>query len=132
MIIYVLIHFSVGFGLTFARCPVGAIQGLDPSICYLYHTEPSSWYDAEETCVQSNGHIASVPNAFVNSFISRSWYHAPEDYWLGATAGNSSSEVWSWTDGTRFSYSNWAEGTRYFLTKFFVVSSFEYRRFDIL
>lgn len=87
MFISVLIYFSALFGFTRARCPLGAIQGLDLSQCYLYRTEPSSWYDAEETCVQLNGHLASVSNAFVNSFISRSWYHAPEDYWLGVTTG---------------------------------------------
>lgn len=125
MLISVLIYYTVLLGLTFARCPIGAIQGLDPNTCYFYRTEPSSWYDAEEECVQLNGHLASVSNAFVNSFISRSWYHAPENYWLGATVGNSSSEAWSWTDGTGFTYSNWAEGSRCFRSGAIGTSNFE-------
>jgi hypothetical protein len=99
-----------------ARCPSGAVQGLNDGDCYMYRTSSdSSWYSAEEDCASQLGHLASVQNAFQNVFLPRQACSTcsssgSTDYWIGASKGALGGTDWTWSDGTKFSYTNWAKG----------------------
>lgn len=67
-------------------------------------------YAAEEACIMKGGHLASVSDAFNNSFLqgqAAGW--ASSDMWLGGSE-DETDESWTWTDGTSFDYTNWAIG----------------------
>lgn len=94
-----------------AGCPSGAVQGLSDDVCYDYNMLSESWYEAEENCQLSGGHLASVRNAFLNSFLLDklgSKFRA-ESFWLGPSVGVTSTN-WSWTDGSAFKYADWPKG----------------------
>ena len=73
--------------------------------------DSSYFIEADEYCVSNGGHLASVENAFVDGFIQgqASIFFKGKSYWLG---GNTmfNPGTWSWTDGTGFTYYNWANG----------------------
>ena len=50
--------------------------------CYMFHTNSSTWADAENDCVSKGGHLASVHSKAENDFID-SMYSAG-GLWLGA------------------------------------------------
>lgn len=110
--LFVLLAYSSVFALGLARCPIGAVQGTHADECYLYRQLQANWYQAEEECVTQLGHLASVHSAFANAFLPRqacSTSGTNTDYWTGASHGVINSE-WSWTDGSAFTYANWARG----------------------
>lgn len=79
---------------------------------YLYSTTQATWYAAEEDCATRSGHLASIPNGFINALLPRSGCSTSgvdTDYWIGASRGIITA-VWSWTDGSGNTYSNWANG----------------------
>lgn len=105
--------FATLLNAVFGECPPGAVQGISPTVCYLYRSAQSSWYGAEEDCVTQRGHLVSVPNGFINSFQPAqacSTSGVDTYYWIGASRGVIST-TWSWTDGTDVSYTNWAQGS---------------------
>ncbi|KAH7714740.1 proteoglycan 3-like protein [Aphelenchoides avenae] len=83
-----------------AACPTGSVQGLNKHQCY-----------------PLGGHLASVSSRLTNRFL-----HTLElkgttvgDYWLGAYYAvyfddKFPNTVWSWSDGQRFAFSDWAKG----------------------
>ncbi|KAH7700922.1 Nattectin [Aphelenchoides avenae] len=79
-----------------AVCPAGTIQGLSPSDCFILQPTASSWLTAEESCVRAGGHLASSCPA--------------SKYWLGGNYNLQETGRWTWADGQRFSFSNWANG----------------------
>ena len=53
-------------------CPAGAVVSLNnPSICYSLLTSQTEYLNAEQTCVDLGGHLASVDSAFTNTFLVR-------------------------------------------------------------
>lgn len=97
--------------IAFATCPIGSVQGLNHRDCYLYVSSPSTWFNAEEQCLSRNGHLASVSNGLVNAFLQQPANLAcAEEYWLGGSYDLQFQNRWTWTDESRFSYTNWASG----------------------
>uniref|UniRef100_A0A914CGA4 C-type lectin domain-containing protein n=1 Tax=Acrobeloides nanus TaxID=290746 RepID=A0A914CGA4_9BILA len=104
------------FSLSYS-CPNGTFSSsLNTSICYTVLEGAAgkhSWYDGEALCqVQFNGHLASVPNAFLNNFLN-GYLDATQSkthYWIGGTTTTASNASWTWTDGTPFTYTNWEFG----------------------
>lgn len=99
---------------TLADCPEGSIRGLTSDDCYLYRSS-APWFDAEEDCVAFDGHLASIHDGFTNAFLLRlpKQFLQPVDarsFWLGGSVGADSTDKWTWSDGTPFTYSNWVKG----------------------
>lgn len=92
-----------------AKCPSGYIQGLADGLCYYTSHEAASWSDAEDNCRKRDGHLASIHNAFKNSFLYRTGFTCSSQ-WVGASRGVTTSTNWTWTDGSAFSWSNWDRG----------------------
>ena len=70
-----------------------------------------TWEDAESVCQSQTwggvqGHLASVHSEEENIFVASL---AKETIWLGHHDLHKEGQ-WTWTDGTKFSYSNWGKG----------------------
>jgi hypothetical protein len=96
-------------GSVAAKCPVGAIQGLQDSDCYVIFPDWASWYNAETKCKTSGGNLASIGNAFVNTFLTQQIGPLldSDSFWSG---GQSNDGKWLWADGTPLRYKNWNKG----------------------
>lgn len=98
-----------------SRCPAGALQGLGDDDCYtvvLGTTSDKTWKNAAADCIKNGGHLASIPSALANTLIRRSFVDklAVSDYWVGGSSD--AKGAWTWSDGTNFTYTNWATGKR--------------------
>ena len=72
--------------------------------CYYWSTERKNWYKAEEHCVSIGGHLASVPNEQVHTYMQEKKAY---ERWIGGVRepGN---ETWVWTDCSPWTYdSGW-------------------------
>lgn len=98
--------------LSAAVCPQGTVQGTSPDNCYLYGPA-QSWQEAEQYCVSNKGHLTSVPNGFVNSFLTSypKLFESAQSYWLGAEL-KSAAAKWTWIDDSDFTYTKWSSGKR--------------------
>jgi len=93
------------------QCPPSSYFSSSDGRCYLYVATPQAFLTAEQTCSQYGGHLASMSNAFINSFVvgEASLYFGTivvPDIWIGANNLNSDN-TWKWTDGTSFTYTRW-------------------------
>lgn len=94
-------------------CPAGSVQSPISGLCYVYVKETRSWYDAENDCIQREGHLASSTNGFVNSILRNMDGGCADGLWLGGSVGLTSADSWSWSDGSRFKYTNWATSKQF-------------------
>lgn len=97
-------------------CPPGSVQGLNEDDCYIprfLDMDAMTWQAAETFCRERDGFLASIPDAFVNSFVATMPDFRVETYfWVGGSSGLfTSSSNWIWVDGTVFQYANWYSGT---------------------
>merc|ERR1719317_481119 len=76
------------------------------SNCYKVFEAKLDWTGAENHCQGEGGHLASVHSAEENNFISGLDSNL---LWLGGTDATSEGS-WVWSDGTIFSFTNWATG----------------------
>jgi len=75
--------------------------------CYFFEsTTTKTWDQAEEICVQSGGHLASIGDGNENAFVAA---HATQISWIG---GNDLGHqgTWVWADGTPVTFTNWYPG----------------------
>jgi hypothetical protein len=86
--------------------------------CYWFHSIPSNWVGAANTCTSEGGHLATIAsneeNAFVLGLLSTS--PADEKVWIGGTDGRFSSDgpgsgPYLWITGQPMSYVNWYSDT---------------------
>lgn len=98
--------------LALCVCPPGSVQGLRLDECYVYATEALSWTAAETYCVERDGHLTSISNAFVNSFLlTMPNVRLETDYFVGGSSGLlDNRDNWTWVDGSKFAYTNWKSG----------------------
>lgn len=53
-------------------CPTGAVPSLgDGSLCYSFLSSSTEFLNAEQTCVDLGGHLASIDSAFTDTFLNR-------------------------------------------------------------
>jgi hypothetical protein len=100
------------FALAQAKCPPGTLQGLTDYDCYLLNGHSLSWSSAEQQCTSKGGHLTSVTNTLVEVlFQSLVAAEIAPAYWIGGykevVRGKGK---WLWSDGRRWSYTNWAKG----------------------
>ena len=74
---------------------------------YKLYTDWKSWTDAEAHCQAEGGHLASVhtedDNKEVRDVAGEEWA-----VWLGGRRQDES-QVWEWSDGSPWGYTNWAD-----------------------
>jgi hypothetical protein len=110
-----ILFFFAFFQLCFCQCPNGTESSFtNPNNCYIFVANKSEFINAEGYCRQQGGHLASVTNAFDNMFLSSkaSLYFldsTDSDFWIGGT-NELTPGIWSWIDGTSFTYTDWAQG----------------------
>ncbi|KAH7702028.1 hypothetical protein AAVH_30830 [Aphelenchoides avenae] len=98
LLLAILFCVSVAAG----KCPAGIIQGLSDD-CYVYRSKPELWFKADEDCMCRGGHLASVSNRLVNSFLATvSDHYCASEHWLGAGYNTEADDQWVWTDGRPF------------------------------
>ena len=86
--------------------------------CYKFFSAKKQWTEARNECqvqVQVSaswksgykGDLASVPDMATNNFLAS--LESTEEAWIGATDAKNEGH-WRWSDGTRMSFTNWADG----------------------
>uniref|UniRef100_A0A8C6TLP1 C-type lectin domain-containing protein n=1 Tax=Neogobius melanostomus TaxID=47308 RepID=A0A8C6TLP1_9GOBI len=78
--------------------------------CFKFFDSTSTWTNAEKTCHSQGANLASIHSADENAFIIRLIREATgEDRqtWIGGHDAFKD-DVWMWTDGSVWDYSNWA------------------------
>ena len=86
--------------MTFAVCPT------DWDKCFTYSVvnTPKTWADAQTYCEDEGGNLVSVHSAEENDHVAGL---VSGELWLGGSDADAEDD-WRWTDGSSFSYSNWA------------------------
>uniref|UniRef100_A0A7N8XYY6 Type-2 ice-structuring protein-like n=1 Tax=Mastacembelus armatus TaxID=205130 RepID=A0A7N8XYY6_9TELE len=77
-----------------------------------YIPRPLTWAEAERNCQSMGGNLASVHNIWEYHEIQKVIMTASHDYkqtWIGGSNAQQNN-VWLWSDGTVFHYSNWCPG----------------------
>ncbi|XP_037530987.1 galactose-specific lectin nattectin-like [Nematolebias whitei] len=80
--------------------------------CYLFNSTEVNWDNAEESCIDQGGHLASFHNQDEYDFIQRLIVTATgtdTKAWVGGTDIEEEG-VWKWSDGSSFSYTHWGSG----------------------
>ena len=75
--------------------------------CYKFQTTKLFWSDARKSCQADGGDLASVVDQETNEFIKNL---ASGYTWIGGYRVVDNQDVWGWTDGSVWSYENWASG----------------------
>uniref|UniRef100_A0A914BXJ3 C-type lectin domain-containing protein n=1 Tax=Acrobeloides nanus TaxID=290746 RepID=A0A914BXJ3_9BILA len=91
-------------------CPNGTTNGNANGKCYQTFDQPNTWYQAEANCYASGGHLASITDPTMNTYLAglASGNFHSDDYWLGAAQYFDGS--YSWMDDYSFNYTFWAPG----------------------
>ena len=90
-------------------CPPGWEREGDR--CYFWSQDSwqewKDWHDAEETCKNKGGHLASVTNEEIHDYMQRKGIQV----WIGGTDVNNMDGTGVWTDCTNWDFSSgWNEG----------------------
>ena len=73
--------------------------------CYKFFNGKASWTAARTSCAAKGGELASVPDKTTNDFLI-TLTTLPS--WVGGYRLIEGQDIWGWTDGYAFDYSNWA------------------------
>ncbi|XP_030636021.1 ladderlectin-like isoform X2 [Chanos chanos] len=91
-----------------AACDEGWDQ--HESKCYKFIANPVTWSDAELSCLNSGGNLASVHTFEEYTFLQKivqATAGKMAEAWIGAQDATQEN-VWLWSDGSRFDYTYWA------------------------
>ncbi|KAK1899749.1 Type-2 ice-structuring protein [Dissostichus eleginoides] len=85
---------------------------LDQRTLFLLQPETHEMAKAERNCHSMRGHLASVHNVMELHEIQKMIMTATHRMKLAWIGGSDAHEVnvWSWSDGTPFSYTDWCDG----------------------
>ena len=93
--------------------PAGVFNG--HSFALLHSDNKLEWHDAQSSCVALGGHLATIPNADKNFFLSSIMQYSSSSLtdfdriWVGGNDENQEGS-WQWVTGENFSYFNWYPG----------------------
>ncbi|KAI6210531.1 C-type lectin domain-containing protein [Aphelenchoides besseyi] len=100
------------------QCPKRAIPGFSGSQhtapCYLYERFPTQFVTAERMCRLSGGHLASIGDGFINTFVAHGGNEAflimdmapPSSFWIGAQ-NLVDQAIWRWVDDQPWNHTQW-------------------------
>uniref|UniRef100_A0AC35FCI9 C-type lectin domain-containing protein n=1 Tax=Panagrolaimus sp. PS1159 TaxID=55785 RepID=A0AC35FCI9_9BILA len=95
-----------------ADCPPNFIEW--NSNCFSFFNNSTGFADAELSCKNTGGHLASIHDGFTNALLAQEavkrFHESTEtDFWIGAT-NLMKPPIWNWTDGTFFDFNDWKKG----------------------
>ncbi|XP_067380525.1 type-2 ice-structuring protein-like [Channa argus] len=78
--------------------------------CFHYVPKPMTWAKAEKHCQSMGGHLASVQSIYEYHEMQK--LTVPHGYKLTWIGGSDAQEenVWFWTNGDKFAFTNWCKG----------------------
>eukprot|EP00057_Strongylocentrotus_purpuratus_P027654 XP_011682128.1 PREDICTED: macrophage mannose receptor 1 isoform X1 [Strongylocentrotus purpuratus] len=90
------------------RCGNGWDYDVTGQNCYLFrYSDYMSWADAREYCQVQGGDLASIASKEEQTYMNGRLSSIENDMWIGGTDFTNEGG-WEWTDGSGFSYLNWA------------------------
>ncbi|XP_043954894.1 ladderlectin-like [Gambusia affinis] len=91
-------------------CPFG--WTLINSRCFQYVADEMTWARAERNCLSMGANLASIPNMNEYRQIQTLIFTASHESNVAWVGGSNAQEenIWLWSDGNRFSYTNWCPG----------------------
>jgi|UniRef100_A0AC35EY51 hypothetical protein len=96
---------------TTKSCPSGSINW--QKNCFFFQNTPSAFLVAEKTCTDLGGHLTSIHDEFANNFIAQyAGVYFETSFWIGGT-DMYIPNIWTWTDGSQFSFTQWHFGNPY-------------------
>ena len=97
--------FSTTTTNTTGHCAEGFTYFSHTGKCYKYVAGYTAWTAAKEACQSDGGHLASVHDKETNDFLTTL---TTVYTWIGGYQDDK--DVWGWTDGSEWSYTNWRPG----------------------
>uniref|UniRef100_A0AC34F3M0 C-type lectin domain-containing protein n=1 Tax=Panagrolaimus sp. ES5 TaxID=591445 RepID=A0AC34F3M0_9BILA len=92
--------------LVSSTCPNGSF--IYQSNCYIFNSTGVGFEEAELTCKEYGGHLASIHDAFTNSALhTASQNYSGTSYWIGARRYPYEAIPWEWTDRTPWDFTDW-------------------------
>ena len=85
-------------------CPDGWKYFSRTMSCYKVESGSQSWDQARTACQQFNADLASIPDEATNTFLTTL---TTGSSWIG---GYFDQELWKWSDGSTWSYTNFCSG----------------------
>lgn len=79
------------------------------AFCYGFFETKTSWSDAEETCVNKSGHLATVNDRYVQAFVSSQLVGRKGNFWIGLTQSYDTGITEQWTSGQEVRFTYWAD-----------------------
>uniref|UniRef100_A0A3B3ZX14 C-type lectin domain-containing protein n=1 Tax=Periophthalmus magnuspinnatus TaxID=409849 RepID=A0A3B3ZX14_9GOBI len=82
------------------------------SRCFMFFRKPKTWIDAELSCIEIGGNLASIHSSDDNQFIQDTVLRLTGSHWRVWIGGHDGVEegVWQWTDGSPFDFNHWNYG----------------------
>uniref|UniRef100_A0A914P5K9 C-type lectin domain-containing protein n=1 Tax=Panagrolaimus davidi TaxID=227884 RepID=A0A914P5K9_9BILA len=110
MLLLKALNFLFVINVVVATCPEESIPW--NTQCYKFYSTSVTFPEAEETCYNFGGHLASIHDGFTNTFLGEQAQKLlnGKDFWIGAVQFRN--VVWGWTDNSTFDYTNWRSGIR--------------------
>ncbi|KAL5010617.1 hypothetical protein ScPMuIL_012922 [Solemya velum] len=72
--------------------------------CYLFVDDKKNWNEADDFCIQNGGHLVTVHDRFIQSFLASQLFSRTDDHWIGLS-GN---DTYKWRDGSTVDFTHWA------------------------
>ncbi|XP_067381562.1 type-2 ice-structuring protein-like [Channa argus] len=78
--------------------------------CFRYVPKPMTWANAEKHCQSMGGHLASVQSIDeYHEMYKITTLHGYKETWIGGSDAQQEN-VWFWTNGDKFEFTNWCKG----------------------
>ena len=84
-------------------CPIGENWESFEDQCYYWSKGEKTWYEAEDFCKRIGGHLASVPNEGIHSYLKEYTEGGTSGKWVGGIS-EPNNDTWVWTDCTSWDY----------------------------
>lgn len=80
--------------------------------CYAFHPIPSNWFDAQKSCSNLNGSLASINSQGLNNFLTT--YDLLVGFFCIGLKWNDTVSQWKRSDGSSLDYTNWLPSKPFF------------------
>ena len=87
-------------------CPPDPKWELLGDRCYYWSKDKKTWFEAENECRRKGGHLASVTNQDVHSYLQSK---GKKGNWIGGKS-EYLNETWVWTDCSTWGFDGWKHG----------------------